>query len=69
MVAKRRGPRCALFEPQLVPEDVEKLRAALLAPEVASMSIWRWLDKRGVIIGPETVKRHRRGECYCRREQ
>jgi hypothetical protein len=69
MSAKKRGPRCALFEPSLVPEDVEKLRAALSAPEVTTMSIWRWLEKKGVAICSETVKRHRRGECYCRREQ
>lgn len=68
MTAKRRGPRCTLYEPRLAPDDLTQLRAALQSPEVSSASIYRWLDKKGVEIGPETVKRHRRGECYCRRE-
>jgi len=68
MAKPRKGPRCTLFAPQLEPEELEKMRAALNAPEVATMAIWRWLEKKGVKVGPETVKRHRRGECYCRRE-
>jgi hypothetical protein len=64
----RKGPRCAMFAPPLPAEDLERLRAALKAPEVATSSIWRWLDKKNVDVGIETVKRHRRGECYCRRE-
>lgn len=68
METLRRGPRCAMFAPPLSPEDLEQLRAALKAPEVATSSIWRWLEKKGAVVGIETVKRHRRGECYCRRE-
>jgi hypothetical protein len=64
----RKGPRCTLYEPRLVPEDLEQLRAALKAPEVTTSSIFRWLDKKGVDVSIDTVKRHRRGECLCRRE-
>jgi hypothetical protein len=64
----RKGPRCTLYEPRLAPEDVEQLRAALKAPEVATASIWRWLEKKGADIGLDAVKRHRRRECHCRRE-
>ena len=68
METLRKGPRCTLYAPRLEPEDLEKLREALNAPEVATSSIWRWLEKKGANVGIETVKRHRRGECYCRRE-
>ena len=64
----RKGPRCSLYEPRLAPEDVGPLRDALNAPEVSASSIWRWLAKKGADVGIDTVKRHRRGECYCRRE-
>ena len=65
---KRKGPRCGMFAPPLPAEDLEQLRAALKAPEVATAAIWRWLEKKGANLGMETVKRHRRGECHCRRE-
>lgn len=68
METLRKGPRCGMFAPPLPAEDLEQLQAALKAPEVATSSIWRWLEKKGAGIGIETVKRHRRGECYCRRE-
>jgi hypothetical protein len=64
----RKGPRCALYEPRLLPEDAASLRDALNAQEVSTSSIWRWLEKKGADVGIDTVKRHRRGECYCRRE-
>lgn len=69
MEPKRRGPRCALYAPKLNDADIASLRAALAAPEVTGSSIFRWLEQRGVPVCVETIKRHRRRECYCRREQ
>lgn len=69
MEPKRRGPRCALYAPKLNDADLANLRVALAAPEVTSSSIFRWLEQRGVPVCVETIKRHRRRECYCRREQ
>ena len=68
MGGKRKGPRCALYAPKLNEADLASLRAALGAPEVTGSSIFRWLEQRGVSICVETIKRHRRRECYCRRE-
>jgi hypothetical protein len=68
MGGKRKGPRCALYAPKLSEADLASVRAALGAPEVTGSSIFRWLEQRGVSICVETIKRHRRRECYCRRE-
>lgn len=69
MEPARRGPRCALYAPPLEGEALARLTSALAAPEISSSAIFRWLEQRGVAICLNTIQRHRRRECYCRREQ
>lgn len=64
---RHRGPVCSLHQPRLGAEDLAVLRAALETPTISTSSIWRWIEKRGISVCLETVKRHRRGECNCRR--
>jgi len=64
---RHKGPVCTLNSPRLAAEDLAALRAALDTPSISTASIWRWIEKRGISVCVETVKRHRRGECNCRR--
>jgi hypothetical protein len=64
---RHRGPVCALNSPRINAADLAALRAALETPTISTSSIWRWLEKRGFSVCLQTVQRHRRGECNCRR--
>jgi hypothetical protein len=45
--------------------DLEKLQAALLAPDISQSDISRWLSKRSISVGASTVGAHRAQRCGC----
>lgn len=45
---------------ELAPGDEAKLRAALREPTITLNSISTWLDKRGIVADPRTVRGWRR---------
>ena len=61
------GPRCNLRSLELTADDAAKLQAAYADVRIGSKSISIWLESRGVSVGYQTVSRHRRGDCSCRR--
>ena len=46
-------------------DHIEKLKAAMQAPDVSGASIHEWLKKRGYAISEEAVRKHRKGTCVC----
>jgi len=65
----RRGPECGFVEVYrtLQKPDADDLRDALVRPQITSTTIARVLGRHGLKIQPQTVNRHRRGECSCER--
>jgi hypothetical protein len=61
------GPRCSLFSVELTPEDAAKLQAAYLDVRITNTAICTWLQSHGVTVRYQTVQRHRRGDCSCKR--
>lgn len=61
------GPRCSLHTVELTPEDLEKLHAAYADVRITNTAICTWLQAHGVAVKYQTVQRHRRGLCSCKR--
>ena len=63
----RRQPcSISLLRSQLPPEDAEVLTKAMDDPVITSAAIARALGNYGHKLAPQTVQRHRRGDCTCR---
>ncbi|HXO85548.1 MAG TPA: hypothetical protein VN803_08475 [Gemmatimonadales bacterium] len=62
-----RGPQCGIRSilERLIPEDAEKLSAALAADSIQHSQIARWLAAKGHKTSADTVRRHRCNECAC----
>lgn len=64
----RKGPPCSfvsIFTTLAATGEADELQAAFDDDMVATTAITRVLNERGIRVGYETVKRHRRGDCSC----
>ena len=66
--AVQKGPACSvrLLLDGLAPDDRADLQSAFADATIPTTIIAKVLHKRGHIIGPESLQRHRRGSCRCR---
>jgi hypothetical protein len=66
--SRRKGSRCTIsvILTQLDAKDADELVIALADPFIPNVAISRVLRKRDQVIAPQTVGRHRRGDCLCR---
>lgn len=64
----RKGPTCTVGRllTTLSPIERDRLQAALDDPDWTSAHLTRVLGKHGTRMAPQTIQRHRRGECLCR---
>lgn len=67
-VTTRKGPQCTVGRllTILSPIERDRLQEALDNPEWTASGLTRVLVKHGTPMAPQTVQRHRRGECRCR---
>jgi len=58
---------CSLARMELSDEQRAKLDAAIARPDIMSPTIVRVLRTWGFETSKDTVNRHRKGECQCRK--
>lgn len=65
--AFRKGPTCSvgLMLDGLSDDERDDVASALDDPAIPYTVLSRGLAKAGHKIGPESIKRHRKGECAC----
>lgn len=62
---RRKGPKCsACLGIGNLPEDIKKgVKSALGDETIAASAITEYLNGHGCKVSPQTMQRHRRGEC------
>lgn len=69
IAAVRKGPACSVgqWESTLDSEDIERFSAALSGDALTSALHRALRTVAGVSFGSATLRRHRNGECACRK--
>lgn len=64
---QKQGPRCGtgIFLEQH-PDLADTIEQAMEDPTIQAKSITRWLkDTHNIVLGYDSIRRHRRGDCGC----